>query len=182
MIVMINGAFGVGKTTVAKALNEQWQNSMVYDPEMVGVMLREMLPSDIKQQEAEEGDFQDLILWKELVVQIAQSLVRKYNCHLIVPMSIPNIDYFNYIRKGFERISNTEHYCLTASPETIESRLLMRGEEKGDWCFQQTDRCVRNFKQYDFSIYISTEDRSVEAIAQEIKHFNLSSRSEKSPL
>lgn len=36
MIIMINGAFGVGKTTTAQALNEELANSMIYDPELVG--------------------------------------------------------------------------------------------------------------------------------------------------
>ena len=40
MIVMINGAFGVGKTTVAKGLLAGIPDSMLYDPEDVGQMLR----------------------------------------------------------------------------------------------------------------------------------------------
>ena len=40
MIVMINGAFGVGKTTAAKGLLAPIPDSMLYDPEDVGQMLR----------------------------------------------------------------------------------------------------------------------------------------------
>lgn len=36
MIIMINGAFGVGKTTTAEALHKKMENSMIYDPEMIG--------------------------------------------------------------------------------------------------------------------------------------------------
>lgn len=68
MIIMINGAFGVGKTSVANELVKQMDNSMIFDPEEVGFMLRNIIPNEIKQKEANTGDFQDLQLWKELTV------------------------------------------------------------------------------------------------------------------
>lgn len=36
MIIMINGAFGVGKTTIANMLQNEIKNSMIYDPEEIG--------------------------------------------------------------------------------------------------------------------------------------------------
>ncbi|MDY0393289.1 AAA family ATPase [Virgibacillus halophilus] len=48
MIIMINGAFGVGKTTVANRLQKELDNSMIFDPEEVGFMLRNIIPDDIK--------------------------------------------------------------------------------------------------------------------------------------
>ena len=40
MIVILDGAFGVGKTTAAKGLLARIPDSMLYDPEDVGQMLR----------------------------------------------------------------------------------------------------------------------------------------------
>jgi hypothetical protein len=40
MIVMINEPFGVGKTETANALNKRIPNSVVFDAEEVGLMLR----------------------------------------------------------------------------------------------------------------------------------------------
>ncbi|WP_079479856.1 AAA family ATPase [Halobacillus salinus] len=168
MIVMINGAFGVGKTTVAESLQSQLPNSIVYDPEVVGFFLRELLPEGSKQLEAPSGNFQDYVLWREYVVKVARSLVDTYDKHLIVPMTIYNYDYFNYIRGGFEDICRTDHYCLKASRETIETRLLKRGEEKGNWCFQQIEHCLESFSVHDFSTYISTDNRHVAAVVEEI--------------
>jgi uridine kinase len=37
MIIMINGAFGAGKTTVANKLLKLMPNCMLYDPEEVGL-------------------------------------------------------------------------------------------------------------------------------------------------
>jgi broad-specificity NMP kinase len=40
MIVVINGSFGVGKTTVAKLIRRSLPGSAIYDPEWVGFVLR----------------------------------------------------------------------------------------------------------------------------------------------
>ncbi len=36
MYVLLNGAFGVGKSTVARDLQQQLPNSLIFDPEWVG--------------------------------------------------------------------------------------------------------------------------------------------------
>lgn len=48
MIIMINGAFGVGKTTVASNLVQSIPNSMLYDPEEIGYMLRIIITNELK--------------------------------------------------------------------------------------------------------------------------------------
>lgn len=165
MIIMINGAFGVGKTTTAQALHKELANSMIYDPELVGGMLRHVLPNDIKRTEATTGDFQDFVLWKELTVEMARRLVQHYQLHLIVPMTIRKPEYFDYIYNGFKSIDeHTYHFCLTASKETIHKRLKERGEQEGNWCFQQTDKCLDAYEKYNFGREIDTESVSVETI------------------
>ena len=77
MIIMINGAFGVGKTTIANMLQNEMDNSMIFDPEEIGYMLRNIIPIDIKRTESITGDFQDLDLWKELTVDMAKRLLEK---------------------------------------------------------------------------------------------------------
>ncbi|MGE8205638.1 AAA family ATPase [Heyndrickxia sp. NPDC080065] len=167
---MINGAFGVGKTTVSMELLKQVENSMLFDPEEVGFMLRNIIPIEIKQMEATTGDFQDLELWKELTVTVAKSLTTKYKKNLIVPMTIHNEEYFNYIFNGFKNIDEqTYHFCLVANESTIFERLRNRGEEEGNWCFQQTRKCIEAFKGNSFEEYINTEDISVDTIVSNIK-------------
>lgn len=167
---MINGAFGVGKTTIANTLQNEIEHSMIYDPEEIGYMLRNVIPIDIKRTESTTGDFQDLELWKELTVDVAKRLITKYKINLIVPMTIRKIEYFHFIYNGFKSIDDqTHHFCLSASKETIYERLRLRGEEEGNWCFQQTDKCLEAYKQYDFGEYIDTEKNSIIEIIQEIK-------------
>lgn len=72
MIILLNGPFGIGKTTTAKILNEKIENSIIYDPEEVGGMLQKIVIEEIKHPNEKTGDFQDIIIWKELVVLIAK--------------------------------------------------------------------------------------------------------------
>jgi len=170
MIIMLNGAFGVGKTTISNKLLSEISNSMRFDPEEVGFMLRNIVPDGIKRHEAKTGDFQDLHLWKVLTVQIANVLIAKYQKHLIVPMTIRNPEYFQYIRNGFRSIDNqTYHFCLTASKDTIYERLRKRGEEEGNWCFQQTEKCLKAFKEHNFEEYLDTENESIHTVVDTIK-------------
>jgi deoxyadenosine/deoxycytidine kinase len=59
MIIMINGAFGSGKTSAANMLHPLIPNSMIYDPEEIGLMLRKIVIEDIRLEEERTDDFQD---------------------------------------------------------------------------------------------------------------------------
>lgn len=164
MILMINGAFGVGKTTVAESLVAKIANSMLYDPEEVGYMTRAVTRGILPPHE-ETGDFQDIALWSPLVVDVAGRLHALYQRHLIVPMTLVNAAYYASIKSGFERIDpETYSFCLTASRETIHRRLLGRGAPPEDWALAQTDRCLKAYEADTFAPYVDTETRSIEAI------------------
>lgn len=169
MIVMINGAFGAGKTTMAGKIVQAVPNCMLYDPEEVGFMLRSIIPESFKLPGERTGDFQDLELWPVFVVQVAQGLVEKYKCNLVVPMTLKNKQYFQYIRQGFTRIdANTLHFCLMASKECIHNRLIARGEIPGSWAFTKTEACLEAFQDEMFHDRIDTETMSVDEILQYI--------------
>ncbi|WP_219837204.1 AAA family ATPase [Paenibacillus sp. R14(2021)] len=170
MIIMINGAFGVGKTTIASWLQASLANSMIYDPEEVGYMLRNLIPSELKAPEEQTDNFQDMELWKILVVQVAEQLHKKYKKTILVPMTICNKDYFHYIFNGLKQIdAETYHFCLIGSQETIFERLRMRGEVEGNWCFQQTLKCVEAYQDPCFQTYIPTDGREIDDIVNTIK-------------
>jgi deoxyadenosine/deoxycytidine kinase len=173
MIIMINGAFGVGKTSVASGLIQQVDNSMLFDPEEVGLMLRNVIPKEIRCKCENTGDFQDLELWKKLTVTVAGNLVDKYSVNLVVPMTIYRKEYFDYIYNGFKEIDkHIHHFFLSASLDTIHKRLEKRGDIRGSWPYQQTVKCIQSFKEYDFSEYIDTEvytaDEIVDIISKKV--------------
>jgi adenylate kinase family enzyme len=170
MIIMINGAFGVGKTTVANKLLESIDNSMLYDPEEVGYMLRNIITDEVKKAEEKTDNFQDFELWKVLTVKVARLLKEKYQKKMIVPMTIINKEYFTYILNGFKEIDEqTYHFCLIAKEETIYERLLGRGEVEGNWCFQQTKKCVEAYQDECFEEYIFTDSLGIDQIVKDIE-------------
>ncbi len=99
MIIMVNGAFGVGKTTTTELLAAKLPNSMLYDPEEVGYMLWKVT-ADVEVR----GDFQDLPLWRTLVVTVAEQLRQQYQRTLIVPMTLAYLPYFQEIKAGLAKL------------------------------------------------------------------------------
>jgi adenylate kinase family enzyme len=165
MIVMVNGAFGVGKSTTASELLKRVPNSIIYDPEEVGFMLRNIIPEELKQDEERTGDFQDLEIWRILVVQVARQIVQKYRCNLIVPMTLKNKRYFDYILEGLRSIDkNIYCFCLTATKQCIHGRLAERGDESESWAYHQTDDCIKAFSSDYFGEHIDAENNSISDI------------------
>ena len=171
MIIMINGPFGVGKTSVATILKDKIENSLIFDPEEVGFMLRNIIIEDIKFSEEKTGDFQDIRLWKVLTVDVAALLLKTYKANLIVPMTICNLDYFSYIYEEFKKVDKmVHHFCLLAKKDTISKRLIKRGDKIGSWPFQQIERCLCSFENnnINFKNIIYTDELTEMQICQNI--------------
>lgn len=169
MIIMINGAFGSGKTTAAEALNKKIPGSMIFDPEEIGYMLRKVIPNEVKHKEEQTDDFQDLELWRTLVVACAKELKRKYNRTLIIPMTLYKPLNYEYIRNGLAELdSEIYHFCLTASIDTIHGRLNQRGETPGGWVYRQTDRCITAFEDPCFETKLVTDQMRKEDVVKTI--------------
>lgn len=168
MIVMINGSFGVGKTTVAGTLHRELPGSLIYDPELVGSMLAEIC-APVRLPHEVTDDFQDLDLWPVLVVETAAALHRQYGCHLIVPMTIDDPARFAGIRAGLGAIdSKVHHFCLRAPLERIEERIRSRSEGNGEWVFRRARECVSRLQGPAFETYLDAETRSPSDLAREI--------------
>jgi vacuolar-type H+-ATPase catalytic subunit A/Vma1 len=86
MILWINGAFGSGKTTTANLVAKRLDSTKVFDPEYVGFMLMPFV-------ESPTGDFQDLPLWRHLVIQTMTGLDEQHPHLWVAPMSLINADY-----------------------------------------------------------------------------------------
>lgn len=165
MIIMINGSFGSGKTSTSQKLQPLIPNSMIYDPEEIGYMLRKILTEEIYFEEERTDDFQDIALWRILVVQTAQELMNRYKKHLIVPMTIYKSENFNYILNGFRSIDrDTFHFCLLASEETIKKRIEKRGDKFDFWYQEQTNAGVLAFKDIKFQEHIDTDNKETEEV------------------
>ncbi|QTD96806.1 NUDIX hydrolase [Streptomyces cyanogenus] len=115
-VVWINGAFGAGKTTTARELIELIPNSALFDPEIIGGALTHLLPP---KRLAEAGDFQDLPIWRRLVVDTAAAMLAELGGTLVVPMTLLRQEHRDEIFGGLAARRITVHHLLLAPAETI---------------------------------------------------------------
>jgi hypothetical protein len=166
---MLNGAFGVGKSTVAKTLVDRLApNAHLFDPELVGTMVRGVTQG-IRTGGEDTDDFQDIALWRILTIQTAAALLAQAHGTLVVPMTLVNPAYFREIKCGFERIDPAvRHFCLMASERTIHRRLLFRGHLPGSWPWKRTTRCLASLSSPEFAEHVNTEHMTVWQITDKI--------------
>ncbi|MFE3166429.1 NUDIX domain-containing protein [Streptomyces sp. NPDC059224] len=124
MIVWVNGAFGAGKSTTARELIELIPNSTLFDPEVIGGALTHLLPA---KQLAETGDFQDLPIWRRLVIDTAAAMLAELGGTLVVPMTLLRQEYRDEIFGGLaaRRIA-VRHLCLTPAETILRERIAGR--------------------------------------------------------
>ncbi|MGW7266130.1 NUDIX hydrolase [Streptomyces sp. NPDC054842] len=129
MIVWINGAFGAGKTTTARELIDLIPNSTLFDPEVIGGTLTHLLPA---KRLAEVGDFQDLPIWRRLVVDTAAAMLADLGGVLVVPMTLLRQEYRDEIFGGLASRRISVRHVLLAPAETILRERIAKREVPPD--------------------------------------------------
>jgi hypothetical protein len=165
MYVLVNGAFGVGKTAVARELQRQLSDAVLFDPERIGWVLKR-LPG------YHRSDFQHLAVWRRSTVRLARFWGRLHSV-VIVPMAFSELRYLDEVRSGLAATGRpVHHYCLTAPLPVIQARLAGRGEPPGDprwaWVHRRAAECCAVHSDPAFATQLSTEGRSPAAIAAQI--------------
>lgn len=167
MILWINGAFGVGKTTVAYELSRRLPDAWVFDPEAFGFCLFECLPENCR-----EKDFQDLPLWRETNRKMLEILDHEYRGVVIVPMTLVVPEYWDEIIGRLRREgSDVRHYILDAGRETLTARLKKRalGRLKREaFALDSMEKCLTAFDTVITEEKISTDHRCIDEVAEEI--------------
>ncbi|MCL2362493.1 MAG: AAA family ATPase [Defluviitaleaceae bacterium] len=165
MILWINGAFGVGKTTTAFELQRRIPNSFVYDPENAGYFIRKNSPVSFS-----KGDFQDIPLWRKINFEMLMLLSTQYKGVIIVPMTLVSKLYYdeivtNLINNGIE----VRHFILYASRETIINRLNKRCKGRSEaFAMQSIERCFHFFDTCIKEIKITTDNKNIDDVISEI--------------
>jgi deoxyadenosine/deoxycytidine kinase len=170
MILFLNGAFGVGKTTVGRILRKRLAGSFLYNPEWVGSVLMRL---PFKFQGSGTDDFQDVELWRKSVVGGVKFFRFFAHKTLIVPMAFYRKDYFNEIIGEIRKFDDQlKIFCLTASFENILRRLEKRGEkiESGEdnWTIRKAKLCIESHADKCFGESINTNGKNAVAVANEI--------------
>lgn len=172
MIVLINGSFGVGKTTVAYRLRDALSGSVIYDPEWVGLVLMR-LPKWLSFRGSGTDDFQDMAVWRGSVVAGTRLTRAIASGPVIVPMAFSRLDYFSQIIYGIRQFeSELKAFCLRASVATIQERLAQRGMRmsgpEAEWVLRRVPECVAAHQDLRFGEAVDTENRSVGEIVDEL--------------
>ena len=172
MIVVINGSFGVGKTTIAKLLRGSLPGSAIYDPEWAGFVLKR-LPKWIKLNGSGSDDYQDIVLWRRSAIAGVRLFRLFAPGPVIVPMAFSRRDYFDEVVRAIEQLdSELRVFCLRASLPTVKKRLIERGTEiegpGAEWIARRIIECAEAHVDPHFGEPVDTEDRSAREVAEEI--------------
>ena len=172
MVVVLNGSFGVGKTTVAGLLRRSLPRSVVYDPEWAGFVIRRA-PGWLRLRGAGTDDFQDVALWRRSAVVGARFFRLCASGAVIVPMTFTHRAYFDEVVSGVERFdAELRVFCLRASLETVRSRIVVRGDAVegpgSEWIARRIVECAEAHRDPHFGEPVETEDRSAREVADEI--------------
>lgn len=143
MFVLLNGAFGVGKTTVAQLLARAIDDATVYDPERIGAVLQRV-PGVVLGHRGRPDDFQNLWQWRRLIV-VGARVARWRATTVIVPMAFSRIDYFAAFKNALAERDDVRAFCLRAPLAVIEQRLAVRAADEGTqidtWAVRRAGEC-----------------------------------------
>lgn len=169
MIVILNGAFGIGKTTVAREVIRRLPGSILFDPELLGIPIQRAGRAFGR----EVDDFQDLRLWRHLVV-LALRVARRLRPTVVVPIGISNASYLEEILNRLQSLeSPLLHLCLVAPIDVVHARLEGRGadRDRNSWEFARARECCDAHVRPEFARQIDASgdvdivvDRVVAAI------------------
>jgi hypothetical protein len=163
MILLLNGAFGIGKTTVARALVARLPGSRPFDPELAGIALQRA--SRLAGRRVD--DFQDLPLWRRLTTA-GLRLARLRSPTIVVPMTISNPAYLAELRAGIARFEpRLLHACLVAPVAVVHARLRERGAhpETHPWEFRRAAECCAVHGRAEFATHVDASERTPDEIA-----------------
>jgi hypothetical protein len=170
MVILINGSFGVGKSTVARLLRDGLPGSVIYDPEWVGFVLQRL---PMRGRGAGSDDFQHIRLWRRSAVAGVRLFRRLAAGPVIVPMAFTHQPYFDEVVGGIRRFEpDLRIFCLRASVETVKRRLVGRGtaiEEPGaEWIARRIEECAVAHRDPHFGELVDTENRAASEVAKAI--------------
>jgi hypothetical protein len=155
MILLINGPFGVGKTSVARVLVQKIPRSMLYDSEVIGAVLRRVLGPFRKVE-----DYQDYALWSRLLVGGARLLKMGSTRTLVIPMTVWRWDLFDPITAGLRKVDpDLSCFRLTASRDVLIDRIASDTEDREayGWRMAHVEVCMKSSRDPAFGTEIRTD-------------------------
>ncbi|HUQ53793.1 MAG TPA: AAA family ATPase [Gammaproteobacteria bacterium] len=165
MVIFINGSFGIGKTTVARGLVARLPGSVLFDPELHGLVLQR-LARPFKRID----DFQDLRAWRAGSVRLIR-LARLLRPTVVVPMAFSNEAYLGEVVDGIRSFDvDTLHFCLTAPLAVVQHRLQQREGRRGPtpWQLRRAAECCTEHQRPQYAVHVATQDRSSHDVVEDM--------------
>lgn len=156
VFVLLNGSFGIGKSTLAGTLARELTAAVLYDPERVGYVLRR-LPPWLLGLRRQPDDYQDMVLWRRLIASGARRRHRTASL-VIVPMAFTNRAYFDDLTHALVLVAPVHRLCLVAPLEVVRGRLEKRAAAEGrgltEFEVRRSAECVAAHSDPGFGIPI----------------------------
>lgn len=172
MIVLLNGSFGVGKTTIARLLRKRLRGSVIYDPEWAGVALMRSAKL-MRYQGSGTDDFQDIRLWRRLTIAGSRLSRRLFSGPVIVPMTFTDRVYFDEVLSGLNQVDeDVKVFCLRATLPTVRQRIAQRGTDDepraASWVARRIVECAEAHRDPHFGEPVETDNRPADEVAADI--------------
>jgi len=124
VIIWLNGAFGVGKSTTGALLTQRSPRLRLFDPETVGSMLQANLG------DRPVSDFQQWEPWRVLTPVVADEIARLTGQVLVVPQTVMVESRWHELERGLsQRGHEVLHVVLDAQEPIVRSRIEADGTE-----------------------------------------------------
>jgi hypothetical protein len=166
-LIWINGPFGGGTSSAAKALVGGLDGAVLFDPEHIGFILREILT-------VPTGDFQDLLQWRDPWVRTASTLIDHGSDIVVRPMAVHRQEYFEEIIGGLRDTGACVHHIvLDASEATLRRRIDQDATEPrhaSDWRAAKISQFIdaRRWLLPAADLTITTDDLPIGRVVAEI--------------
>lgn len=164
MILWIGGAYGVGKSTLARALAAKMPGALLFDAEEVGNAVRKNYP------DCPYGYiFEDYPLWAEFCFRLLQDIHTAFHRDILVPMTLVRRTSCDNILERLRQCGIETHFViLEASYQSIHDRILARGEEEDCWCMQNIEMARAALRALPGGVHMETDGKSVEQLAAQV--------------
>lgn len=147
-VIWINGAFGAGKTTVARKFADALPHSVIVDPEDVGSTLRASL-----QEVAPRRDFQEWTAWRRVTVELILAISAEVpSSTIIVPQTIVNQRYWKEISSGLTPMVDLLPVSLEVSHDVHRRRVEADRDEPDALRWR-----LHRFRDFECATWIADE-------------------------
>lgn len=159
MIIWINGTYGVGKTEVAKRINELYnKKSKIIDPDQLWL-------ESIKEDRTiifGGGYPQNTEKFLRKLQAIINSEINNYDGLLIIPMTVSESLSYDILIKNKSVI---KHFILTAEESIIMERIEKDSGRDKSFALNNLKNNVKFYKTIKDAIFIDTSNKTIDETA-----------------